>query len=177
MSTPGSEHTPSRKRPAYSLVLTVLLATYLAFLGTGPIRAQIDDPPNDRWLVGAQDIRFENLTNEDGLSHNGVFAIVQDHTGFLWIGTSDGLNRYDGYEFTVLRYDPQDPASLSDNWVRALLVDRGGNLWVASRGGRSSEVAHRFSSKVLVEYWTQTAKRICVDSPASVAVKLQARAI
>jgi ligand-binding sensor domain-containing protein len=57
-------------------------------------------------------IRFERLTVEDGLSQNAVLTIVQDHQGFLWFGTEDGLNKYDGYQFTVYQNAAEDPSSL-----------------------------------------------------------------
>ncbi|MEM7586892.1 MAG: two-component regulator propeller domain-containing protein, partial [Acidobacteriota bacterium] len=78
--------------------------------------------------------RFVNLSTDDGLSDNNVEAIVQDFQGFLWLGTSNGLNRYDGRELKVYRYDPDDPASLSGNFVLTLLVDRQGTLWAGARG-------------------------------------------
>ena len=60
-------------------------------------------------------IRFEHLTVKDGLSQNYVISILKGSKGFLWIGTSDGLNKYDGYNFTKYRHSPADPTSLSSN--------------------------------------------------------------
>ncbi len=79
--------------------------------------------------------RFFSLTTADGLSHNIVRAIVQDPQGFLWFGTQDGLNRYDGYSFTVFRHRRSDPHSLVHNTVQALAVDQKGTLWVGTVGG------------------------------------------
>ncbi len=56
--------------------------------------------------------------------HNITRAILQDLRGFIWIGTQDGLNRYDGYEFMVYRHDPQDPHSLSDNQITSTPVQK-----------------------------------------------------
>ncbi len=85
----------------------------------------------------AQDaaVAFERI---EGLSHNTVFTILQDHRGFLWIGTSDGLNRYDGYQFQVYRQVPGDSTSLPANSVRVLLEDRERRLWVGTSSGLSS---------------------------------------
>lgn len=80
-------------------------------------------------------LRFERLTIEQGLSQNDVFGLVQDQAGFVWIGTGDGLNRYDGYSFTVYKSDPADPHSLSNGGVTAMLQDHTGVLWVATRRG------------------------------------------
>ena len=78
---------------------------------------------------------FRHLSIEQGLSDGHLRTIVQDPRGFLWFGTIDGLNRYDGYEIRIFRHDPENPRSLGANFVRALHVDRGGRLWVATIGG------------------------------------------
>ncbi|MEM8930407.1 MAG: two-component regulator propeller domain-containing protein [Acidobacteriota bacterium] len=80
-------------------------------------------------------IRFTHLTRAQGLSSDSVYAITQDRHGFLWFGTADGLNRYDGYRFVVYRHDPDEPASLVQNFVMDLHEDRSGRLWVATLGG------------------------------------------
>ncbi|MDH7475245.1 MAG: two-component regulator propeller domain-containing protein [Anaerolineae bacterium] len=91
-------------------------------------------------------LRFFHLTTANGLSHNIVYAIVQDHQGFLWFGTQDGLNRYDGYTFTVFRHLRSDPSSLVHNTVQALAVDSTGTLWVGTVGGldRYDRDTHHF---------------------------------
>ncbi len=79
---------------------------------------------------------LDRLTIEHGLSQSTVQAILQDRDGFMWFGTMDGLNRYDGYNFVVFRHDPEHPAStLSDNDIRSLYEDRSGAIWVATAGG------------------------------------------
>lgn len=69
---------------------------------------------------------------EQGLSQSSVSAIVQDDSGFVWMATQDGLNRYDGYGFSVLKKEPFDSASLAANRISALLTDRQGLLWVGT---------------------------------------------
>ena len=80
-------------------------------------------------------IRFEHITVEDGLSQNGAFAILQDSKGFMWFGTQDGLNKYDGQNFTVYKHDPDNSNSLSDNWIWAIHEDHLGALWIGTRNG------------------------------------------
>jgi signal transduction histidine kinase/ligand-binding sensor domain-containing protein len=80
-------------------------------------------------------VRFEHLNVEDGLSHSEVWAIVQDQKGFLWFGTQNGLNKYDGYQFKTYRHDPLDKGSLRDNFIESLFIDSAGALWVGTQGG------------------------------------------
>lgn len=77
-------------------------------------------------------VRFERLTVEDGLSHSTALSILQDHEGFMWFATQDGLNKYDGYAFTVYRHDEADPHSLSNNNIFALYETRDGALWIGA---------------------------------------------
>ncbi|NJK87279.1 MAG: hypothetical protein HC906_16160, partial [Bacteroidales bacterium] len=69
------------------------------------------------------------------MSNNNVLSLIQDKNGFLWFGTSNGLNRYDGYSFKVFENDPEDTTSLSDNKVRAIVEDLSGCLWVGTDNG------------------------------------------
>ncbi|MGH8192105.1 MAG: ATP-binding protein [Rhodanobacteraceae bacterium] len=70
----------------------------------------------------------------DGLPSASVYSVTQDHAGYLWIGTHDGLVRFDSREFRAFRHDPKQPASLPANDVSALRVDRDGRLWVGGEG-------------------------------------------
>jgi hypothetical protein len=81
------------------------------------------------------DIRFEHITVEEGLSQNGAYSIIQDSKGFMWFGTQDGLNKYDGTSFTVYKHDPENSASISDNWIWTILEDRQGTLWIGTLSG------------------------------------------
>jgi len=81
------------------------------------------------------DIKFDRIGLEQGLSHNTVWCLLQDRKGFMWFGTEDGLNKYDGYSFKAYRHDPDDPKSLSHNIVTSLFEDREGFLWIGTDGG------------------------------------------
>ncbi|MDI6846138.1 MAG: two-component regulator propeller domain-containing protein, partial [Candidatus Saccharicenans sp.] len=78
---------------------------------------------------------FRTFSIEHGLSQNAVLSITRDPAGFMWFGTESGLNRYDGYRFTVYLPVEGDPTSLSNSWVNALLTDRRGRIWVGTENG------------------------------------------
>ncbi|MGE5846992.1 MAG: two-component regulator propeller domain-containing protein, partial [Ignavibacteria bacterium] len=78
-------------------------------------------------------IRFNHLTVENGLSQSAVTCILQDNKGFMWFGTQDGLNRYDGYNFKVFKNNPEDSATLSDNFIFSIYEDRSGILYVETQ--------------------------------------------
>ncbi|MFQ5751901.1 MAG: two-component regulator propeller domain-containing protein [bacterium] len=82
-----------------------------------------------------RNIKFERFSIEQGLSQNTVNCIVQDSRGFMWFGTQDGLNQYDGYRFTVFKHDPENPNSLSDNFIYTIYEDKSGVLWIGTDGG------------------------------------------
>jgi PAS domain S-box-containing protein len=78
---------------------------------------------------------FHHLTTSDGLSHSDARTFHQDGRGFLWIGTADGLNRYDGYRFRVFRHDPADPGSMGPGAITAIAEDGTGQLWIGLLAG------------------------------------------
>ena len=78
---------------------------------------------------------FKNITAADGLSQHSVNSIAQDHQGFLWFATNDGLNKYDGYSFKVFRPDPSDAKAISGRIIQDIQVDPYENLWIASLDG------------------------------------------
>src|SRR5579859_1610557 len=86
-------------------------------------------------LAQVPNLKFEHIGTDAGLSQSNVTCILQDHNGFMWFGTRDGLNKYDGYKFTVYRNDFSDENSLSNNFISDLVEDREGNLWIATYGG------------------------------------------
>jgi signal transduction histidine kinase/ligand-binding sensor domain-containing protein/DNA-binding response OmpR family regulator len=79
-----------------------------------------------------QSMKFEHLGKREGLSQINVECIIQDSRGFIWVGTRDGLSRYDGYGFSYYKHDPQDPASISSSMVSDILEDKEGNIWIAT---------------------------------------------
>jgi len=83
----------------------------------------------------ADDLIFERISLEHGLSQNTVFCILQDRKGFLWIGTQDGLNKYDGYDFKAYKHDPENPNSLNSSVITAIYEDRSNVLWVGTNRG------------------------------------------
>jgi len=80
-------------------------------------------------------LKFDHLDINTGLSQNNVLCVLQDSRGFMWFGTRDGLNRYDGYKFTIFRYDAKNAYSLSNNFINNIIEDSKGNIWVATAGG------------------------------------------
>ncbi|UCH94849.1 MAG: GGDEF domain-containing protein [Candidatus Aminicenantes bacterium] len=80
-------------------------------------------------------VRFEQISSKQGLSQNVVYAIEQDHQGFMWFGTQNGLNRFDGYIFKKYKTKPKDPSTLPENGVSVIYEDRSGSLWVGTFGG------------------------------------------
>jgi ligand-binding sensor domain-containing protein/signal transduction histidine kinase len=80
-------------------------------------------------------IKFDHLNINHGLSQNHIMCILQDKRGFMWFGTRDGLNKYDGYRFTIYRNDPKDAHSLSNNFVTGIAEDSKGMIWISTRGG------------------------------------------
>ncbi len=83
----------------------------------------------------AQEVAFSSWSLEEGLSQSVVNCICQDSKGFLWFGTQNGLNRFNGYSFEVYSYNPSDTNSLSNNWIYSIAEDRKGDLWIGTKNG------------------------------------------
>ena len=86
-------------------------------------------------LPQSREIQFTRIGADDGISHTAAQRILQDSHGFIWVGTQQGLNRYDGYEFEVFNYSPDEPNSLSNGWIYDIFEDREGRIWIATDGG------------------------------------------
>ena len=80
-------------------------------------------------------INFKNLSIRNGLSQNTVNAILQDRKGFMWLGTKDGLNRYDGLSFRKFKHDAANPRSIGNSFITSLYEDFNGNIWVGTDAG------------------------------------------
>lgn len=80
----------------------------------------------------AEKMSFKSLTTEMGLSHGDVVCFYQDHEGYIWIGTVDGLNKYDGATFTVYKYNHKDTTSLPNNCIICIYEDKKNNLWIGT---------------------------------------------
>ena len=97
------------------------------------------------WAGAPRSLHFQHLGIEEGLPQESVITILQDRTGFMWLGTQAGLVRFDGYRHRVFRNDPNDASSLPDNFVQASYEDREGRLWFGTRGGaflRGTVIGH-----------------------------------
>jgi len=132
------------------LLLGLLLALISASCGSGatplttpePVSAPTNRPPAPS-RVSPQALppicncvlRFDHIGIEQGLSQSSVRVIFQDSLGFLWFGTEDGLNRYDGYTFKTYKPDPDALNSLSDRWITSIVEDEDGYLWIGTRLG------------------------------------------
>jgi signal transduction histidine kinase/CheY-like chemotaxis protein/ligand-binding sensor domain-containing protein len=124
------------------------------------------------WLSAQnQQLHFDRLGTANGLSELNPSCILQDSRGFIWIGTADGLNRYDGYKFKIYRNDVKDAATISNNYIQDLAEDKNGDIWVATVGGglnkydrkanrfyryihdekNSSSISSNFLSKIVID--------------------------
>ncbi|HEY0190051.1 MAG TPA: two-component regulator propeller domain-containing protein [Kofleriaceae bacterium] len=131
-----------RRLPVLALRRLLILALLVAGLPSHPTwaRAPIKPTPVPPPALGADKtvhrlappLGCDRLTLAEGLPNSNVRAIAQDRRGFVWLGTQDGLVRYDGIEMRVYRPVETDPASLSSGYITALAVDDTGNLWVGT---------------------------------------------
>lgn len=99
-----------------------------------PSRNQEGLPLNTGVTTRDGRLAFKKISIEQGLSQSSVQAILQDKLGYMWFGTEDGLNRFDGYTFRIFKHDPEDPTSLSNNNILALFQDQEGSIWIGTNG-------------------------------------------
>ncbi len=94
-------------------------------------------------------IKFDEISLKDGLSQSSINSIIQDEKGFMWFGTLDGLNKYDGYKITEYRHSLDDSKSLSDNAINVLFEDSEGIIWIGTKSGglnRFNKISNSFTS-------------------------------
>ena len=89
------------------------------------------------FAYNSETITFSHISINDGLSQNTVFSITQDKSDNMWFATYDGVNRYDGYEFTVYRHDENDTVSIAGNITRCVVTDSKGRILVGTNKGVS----------------------------------------
>ena len=123
------------------------------------------------------DVKFRRLDTRDGLSNSTINCIYQDSKGFVWIGTSYGLNRYDGYRFRTYYSDPNDTTTLRNNYVDQIFEDAAGRLWLRQGMNYSlfdpaTERTERNPSRQLAEYGVHGGiDRFYIDSQRNIWVK------
>lgn len=95
------------------------------------------------------DYGFKHITTDNGLTHDNTYAITKDKQGFMWFGTMNGLNRYDGFQVRAFTNQPNDTTSLQHNFITTLVCDDDGYLWVGSEGGICRYSPHTEQFQVL----------------------------
>lgn len=127
---------PALERALAVLLLVPVCALAWARAGDSADTSLLDSPVDTETIrlpvVEGKDIRFARISSSEGLSQVRVSDIVQDDQGFIWFGTWNGLNRYDGYNFKVFKHDPERLESLSGVYIYSLFKDRAGTIWVGT---------------------------------------------
>lgn len=117
-------------------------------------------------VVLCQPYYFTHYQVENGLSNNAVMCSLQDHHGFMWFGTRDGLNRFDGLSFKIFRNDPENINSIGSNAITGLYEDEHNNIWAATEKGiyRYDETTEKFTQlKIAGNYSIRNLKVIGND--------------
>ena len=118
---------PRANRWSESLFSRILFLTSLFLVPVATLWSQQE--------TFGHNFRFHNYSIDQGLSQVSIICSIQDSQGFLWFGTQDGLNRYDGYQSKPFKYDRNDSSSLSDNFIHALQVHSDQKLWIGTNNG------------------------------------------
>jgi signal transduction histidine kinase/ligand-binding sensor domain-containing protein/CheY-like chemotaxis protein len=133
------------------LLVWLLACSAAVALDTQAAQTALASPAEKQWLDNGPRHRFKHLTVKDGFSGYRVSSIYQDSQGIMWFGTDQsGLNRYDGYSFTIYQTELNNPQSISSNSIWSIVEDQKGALWIATWGGglnrydRETEQFHRY---------------------------------
>jgi ligand-binding sensor domain-containing protein len=121
--------------PRFLLSLLAMVALFVSGAHSAATQKSTNDGLIKLPVIDKHDIRFAPLSVAGKQFRRPVKAIAQDNYGFVWLGTDDGLYRYDGYTLRPYRHDPNDPRSLSDDSVFAIYKDRSGVLWIGTGYG------------------------------------------
>ncbi|WP_462254903.1 ligand-binding sensor domain-containing protein [Ferruginibacter sp.] len=99
-------------------------------------------------IAAAQQFRFNSFTTKEGLSNNTIACLIKNNQGFLWMGTANGLNRFDGNAFDVFNNNPNDSNSIASNFIQSLYISSKNKLWVGTASGISTfnEITQTFSN-------------------------------
>lgn len=116
-----------RNTPNYIITQLLIVMIGTAFLCQPALGQNVD--------ALTKNYKFSHFTSEDGLPQNSVLAIHQDQKGFLWMGTDDGLSRFDGFVFKTYRHNSSNPTSLSSNVIRAITAGKENLIWIGTEGG------------------------------------------
>ena len=119
----------------YSYYLSALVRSCCSYLKKGAIFLFLILSEVSGFSQEHNMIKFEHIGTEQGLPQVHILSIVQDKRGFMWFGTNDGLNRYDGYTFKIFTPDPKNPNSISQKIIETLLEDSQGNIWIGTANG------------------------------------------
>ncbi len=111
----------------------VFVPYFLFFFAFSPLQGDEPRIVPQQGMVRPLNVHFERLTIDNGLSQSSIFAMMQDKYGYLWFCTQDGLNRFDGYQFTIFRNRPEDSLSLAVNWVNDVYQAPSGRIWAMTR--------------------------------------------
>lgn len=134
------------------------------------------------WVWGSgEDIRFKHLANADGLSQGAVTCMIQDRKGFMWFGTQDGLNRYDGYKFKIYIRKLGEKNTISDNYIWCLFEDKEGYIWIGTKSGGlnrfdpATETFHDFKHdpQVATSLSNNEVLTICIDFLGSIWIGMR----
>lgn len=127
-----------------------------------------------------ESLKFEHITTEQGLSQINVNCIIQGSRSFIWVGTRNGLNRYDGYKFLTFRNDAKDQNSISNNMINDLAEDQNGNIWLATQNGlnmynrrTSTFVRFMHNDKDINSLSSNVTSRLIVDNEGNLWIATQ----